>query len=274
MPRVRPDVIDRNSAWWTPWTLLVGVALGLTGVAVSVVLMRAFVGAVTVLRIRFSVPTLLVVSLFLGQYVAFCGVSATYLRLRGRRLQSVGLRTPSLRGLGVAVGGWLAALAVVAVVGMLVQASGADPASNRTARIGADFPTLLLLLIPASFLVIGPCEELLFRGVVQRRFREAFDPAVAVALSAGVFAAIHYVALTGTSDARLTTMVVLFFPSLVFGATYEYTDNVLVAALVHGAYDATLFALLYVAVRFAGIGPGLLAVAGVGTRVGAGVGVV
>jgi hypothetical protein len=257
-PVVRPHVIDPEGGWWAPWTLLVGTTLGLVGVAASVALMRTFAGAVAVLGVGLSIPTLLVASLFLGQYVAFGGVSAAYLRLRGRRLRSVGVATPSLRGLGVAVGGWLAALAAVAAVGMLVQASGVDPASNRTARLGADFPTLLLLLIPASFLVIGPCEELLFRGVVQRRFREAFRPAVAVALSAGLFAAIHYVALTGTSGARLTTMVVLFFPSLVFGAAYEYTENVLVAALVHGAYDATLFALLYVAVRFAGIDPAAL----------------
>ncbi len=35
-------------------------------------------------------------------------------------------------------------------------------------------PDVLLLLIPASFLLIGPGEELLFRGVVQGRLRDYF----------------------------------------------------------------------------------------------------
>jgi membrane protease YdiL (CAAX protease family) len=41
----------------------------------------------------------------------------------------------------------------------------------------------------------------------------------------------------------------------VFGAVYEFTENLVVPALVHGAYNATLFSLLYVAVRFGGMQP-------------------
>ncbi|MFC6726046.1 CPBP family intramembrane glutamic endopeptidase, partial [Halobium palmae] len=154
------------------------------------------------------------------------------------------------------------ALGIVVAAGMVVQASGADPASNQTAQLGTNFPVLLLVLIPASFLIIGPCEELLFRGIVQRRFREAFSPPVAVVLGATLFAAIHFIALNGTPSARLTTISILFFPSLVFGATYEYTGNLVVPSLIHGAYDATLFAVLYVAVRFAGIQPSFFGVLG------------
>jgi hypothetical protein len=62
-------------------------------------------------------------------------------------------------------------------------------------------------------------------------------------------------------------VAVLFPPSLVFGAAYELTDNLAVPALIHGAYDATLFALLYVAFRLMDVslpeaGGALLATAG------------
>lgn len=253
LPTLPADVIDEGSRWWLPWSLLAGVALGLAGAGLSVALVRAFTALLSALAVELSPPTLLTLTLLLGQYVAFGGVAYSYLRLRGRSLGSVGARAPSPRELAAAVGGWLAALGLVTAAGMAIQAAGAETASNQTARLGADFPTLLLVLIPASFLVVGPCEELLFRGIVQRRFREAFSPAVAVVLAAALFALIHFTALGGPTGARLTTVSVLFFPSLVFGAVYEYTDNVVASALVHGAYDATLFALLYVVVQFAGL---------------------
>jgi membrane protease YdiL (CAAX protease family) len=43
---------------------------------------------------------------------------------------------------------------------------------------------------------------------------------------------------------------VLVGPALVFGTVYELTENLVVPAMVHGAYNATLFTLLYLALRF------------------------
>jgi membrane protease YdiL (CAAX protease family) len=110
-------------------------------------------------------------------------------------------------------------------------------------------PTVLLWLIPGSFLLIGPGEELLFRGIVQGRLRETFDRVSGVVLASALFAAVHFAALTGGTGGRLVTITVLFFPALVFGSVYELTDNLVVPALVHGAYNATLFALAYLAIR-------------------------
>jgi hypothetical protein len=42
-----------------------------------------------------------------------------------------------------------------------------------------------------------------------------------------------------------TALSALFALSLVLGATYEYTDNLVVPSLVHGAYDAIIFTLIY-----------------------------
>jgi hypothetical protein len=117
------------------------------------------------------------------------------------------------------------------------------------AEIGFQNPEVLLLLVPASFLLIGPGEELLFRGVVQGRIREAFGPVPGIALASAIFAAIHYFALTGGAGGRLVTIGILFLPSVVFGAAYELTDNLVVPSLIHGAYNATLFTVLYASIR-------------------------
>jgi hypothetical protein len=55
--------------------------------------------------------------------------------------------------------------------------------------------------------------------------------------------------------ARFTSISLLVFPSVVFGIVYEYTNNLVVPVLIHGAYNATLFSLLYLAVKFAEMPP-------------------
>jgi membrane protease YdiL (CAAX protease family) len=102
-----------------------------------------------------------------------------------------------------------------------------------------------LALVPLSFLLIGPGEELLFRGVVQGRLRQAFSPIAAVVIASAIFAAVHVVALSGSAGGRAVTVGVLFLPSLVFGAAYERTGNLVVPSLIHGGYNATLFGLFY-----------------------------
>jgi membrane protease YdiL (CAAX protease family) len=129
----------------------------------------------------------------------------------------------------------------------IVAATGVEAASNQAGELAIDNPELVLVLVPLSILLIGPGEELLFRGVVQGTLRRRFGPVVSVGLASAIFASVHFVALTGGVGGRLVTIGVLFLPSLVFGALYEHTENLVVNALVHGAYNATLFTLVYVA---------------------------
>jgi len=76
--------------------------------------------------------------------------------------------------------------------------------------------------------------------------REAFGPVAAIVLASAAFAPLHVFALSGGLQAIATTIGVLFVPSLVFGATYELSDNLLVPILIHGAYDAVIFGGTYV----------------------------
>lgn len=236
-------------------TLLVAVGVAVAGLVGGSAL--ALLGAVLVGVAGFELTPMLalVLSLVFVQGVAFGGVGFAYLRYRGLSLDYIGVRLPSLRDVAFVVGGYIAAIGAIVVLGTLVSLLGVQPGTNQAADIGMENPEALLLLIPASLLLIGPGEELLFRGVVQNRIRETFGPASGIALASAIFAAVHYVALTGTAGARLVTIAILFFPSVVFGTVYELTDNLVVPALVHGCYNATLFGLLYLAIRFAELQP-------------------
>lgn len=109
----------------------------------------------------------------------------------------------------------------------------------------------LLALVVLSILVIGPSEELLFRGVIQRYLSEAFSVTGAIVVSSILFAAIHAPTflLAGPGATGLLAGAAIFVISVTLGYSYAVTDNLLVPALVHGVYDATLFGVMYVALQ-------------------------
>ncbi|WP_049997609.1 CPBP family intramembrane glutamic endopeptidase [Halococcus sediminicola] len=234
----------------------VALAVGVLGLVVAALLGAAVILPLVFVGIELGALALLVVGLITGQGIAFGGVALLYLRLRGLGFAYIGARLPSLRDAIAAVSGYLLAFVGLFVGTALVTLTQVETAQNQVGQLAIDNPEVLLFLIPASFLLIGPGEELLFRGIVQGRLREAFGPVSGVVLASAIFAAIHFTALTGGVGGRLATIGVLFFPSLVFGAAYEFTDNLVVPAFIHGAYNATLFTLLYLFLQAGGMPAG------------------
>jgi len=113
----------------------------------------------------------LVITLVLGQYVAFGGLAIGYLAWRGFDRSGIvaylGVRRPSLKEIGLIVGSWALILVTIMVVSIVIQQLGTETASNQSAELAMQNPAIIPLLIAASFLVIGPSEEILYRGVVQ-----------------------------------------------------------------------------------------------------------
>ena len=250
------------------WTTLSSIGVGLVGLVVGFIL--AFVGIVSLGAVGVGATPLviLVVSLVLVQGVAFGGVALAYVTLRDRLRDAtaraldvdlggprhdigwLGVRLPGLRDTAAVGLGYVVAIGLGIGGAVVVSTFGLEAGSNQAAELASQDPSVLLLLVPASFLLIGPGEELLFRGIVQGRLRGAFSAPVAVLLASVIFAAVHYVALSGSPRARLVTVGILLGPALVFGTAYELTENLVVPSLIHGAYNATLFTLLYLALRF------------------------
>jgi membrane protease YdiL (CAAX protease family) len=215
----------------------------------------------------------IVLTLLLLQGTAFPLVAAGYLFVRGRSFAYVRARAPSLSDFGWSVAGFLGVAALAAVL-MVVVVSLDLPRAQRTDReLLLSNPEVLLALVPLSILLIGPGEELLFRGVIQTTLREAFSAPVAIVIASLTFAPAHIISLQGGPAGLLVSISVLFVPSLVFGAVYEYTDNLVVPALAHGLYDAALFGLIYLSTQAgaggaAGAAGAAAAAVGLSSRVG------
>ena len=120
---------------------------------------------------------------------------------------------------------------------------------------GGSLETTLLALVVVSLLVIGPSEELLFRGVIQRYLSGVFSRASAVLVTSVLFAAVHAptFAMATSGLTSVVAAATIFAISVTLGYSYALTDNLVVPTVVHGVYDATLFGLAYVA-----LGMGLL----------------
>ena len=234
----------------------VGTALGL-GVLGPVIALVGGFGVFALNTVVGGLPTAVTLGLTLvvGQYVAFGGLALGYLRWRGFDWPGVGsylgIRRPRLVDLGLVVGGWVVIVVTLFVVSTIVSLLGAETASNQSAEVAMQNPGLIPLFIVAMFLVVGPSEEILYRGVVQGRLRESLPAVPSILIASGIFAFIHVMALTGGVSGRLTTVAILFFPSLVFGAVYEYTENLVVPALLHGLHNAVIFTLLYISLVYA-----------------------
>ncbi|MFU1783123.1 lysostaphin resistance A-like protein [Haloarcula japonica] len=185
----------------------------------------------------------LVVSTFFLQGVTFGGIAVLYLKGRDLGLRFVPVRLPDKRDGAVIVGGSIAILGLLFVASSVITALGLNSAQNQIVEVGRQNPSVFLLLIPLQFLLVGPGEELLFRGLVQGTLRESLHPARAIILASALFASIHLFSLSG--EGKLVYIGIAFVLALVLGAAYEYTDNLTVPAVIHGTYNAVQFAGAY-----------------------------
>jgi membrane protease YdiL (CAAX protease family) len=227
------------------------VALGVGGILV--------LGVVTFLIVAIGgglglgVGVLFVGSVAIGQYLGFVALGLVYLRGRGLswpRIRSyLGIRVPSFRDVAAVVIGYVAI--IVGLVALLAVALRflPQPADNQGAAFAADNPELVPTLIVVMFLVVGPSEEILYRGVVQNRLRERLPAVVAVPLAAVIFSAVHVAALAGSPAAVAVTLLILLVPGLVLGAVYEYTGNLVVPWLIHSTHNSVLLAVLLLGQR-------------------------
>lgn len=226
------------------WGLAVGY-LGLFAIAAwSSVLLSAAAGVVS----GDPGPAIRQVISSVGLGLGTGTVALAYFQWTDKSRSYLDVAWPDRRDAGYVVGGTVALVGFQFGVSELFARLGlatADHSVQQSAASGN--PEFLLLLVPASFLFVGPGEELLYRNVIQKDLYDTFGEWGAVVVGSAVFALAHIPAYAaGASLSGLaTTLVVILGLSVALGATYLKTGNLTVPILVHGAYDAVTFLVLY-----------------------------
>jgi membrane protease YdiL (CAAX protease family) len=228
----------------------VGASIGLTVAGFVTALVVLFVGVQALIVAGIPVrdqPVLVVGLSIVLQGVGFGIAVAVYMALT-RDLDLLKYRLPTLRDLGWAAGGLVALFVGYLAIAVVVSQLGVDTAENAIVEQGRENPELVLYLIPLAIFVVGPSEELLFRGAIQGVLRRAYAPIPAIVIASALFGVAHVFALSGSGAGVLVYIAVTFVLGCILGYVYERTANLVVPALIHGVYNAILFSLLFVQV--------------------------
>ncbi len=134
------------------------------------------------------------------------------------RKRTLGIELPTPKELLVGAGSVVALLGIALLVGFVTEQLGV-PSSEHSLLTEDRAIGYYVLLAVVSVLLIGPVEELLFRGLIQNFVRPAFGSAGAVVWTSILFAIIHLpVYLTMGFSSAVASLVAIFALSLVMGS--------------------------------------------------------
>ena len=180
---------------------------------------------------------------FALQYGGFLLVTGWYvLAVRDEPLIPWGC--PGRREIGLILAGIVVLVGANNVITRLFAAVDVAIGDNAAVTVGIGEPEYLLTMVAFSLLVVGPAEELLFRGVVQSRLRETWGvwPAILVAT---VLFGLSHASVSGGLGGVVAYILTATILGVLLGYLYERTDNIVVPAVVHGVNNAVIFAWLY-----------------------------
>ncbi|MFB6093205.1 MAG: lysostaphin resistance A-like protein [Haloquadratum sp.] len=176
------------------------------------------------------------------QFVGFGVAGVGYLLATGQT-DLLSIRFPTRRDLVWLALGLFGLLALYGGITVVLDALGIEGADSAIVAQGTDQPVYFLYLVPVTVLLVGPAEELIFRGIVQGLFRRAYGPAFAIAAASAVFAAIHVTSYSG--DGLLATLATVLVLGATLGTVYERSGNLAVPAVVHGLFNTVQFVAVY-----------------------------
>jgi membrane protease YdiL (CAAX protease family) len=180
---------------------------------------------------------------FLLQYAGFAVVVGWYLQVV-TDWQLVGWDRPDRRDLGLMAVGIVVLVGANRAITRLFSWGDVDVGTNTAVTAGAGDPGYLLAMVVVSLCVVGPVEELLFRGVVQGRLRESWGVWPAI-LAATVLFGLSHVSVSGGAAGIAAYILTATVLGVLLGYLYERTGTIVVPAVIHGVNNAVIFAGLY-----------------------------
>jgi len=204
-----------------------GVLLGSIVLALVLIIMRVDYQTLPFPQAFLSVPV---------TYAIVLGVTLLFARYKGASLEKLGVKKVSLKV--------LAAVSVVAVLLILLSSGveavetaifGPDPLTEVYLETVTPRDSLQLVAMIVLFLgVVAPCEELAFRGFIQKGFENSLGKVGGLLLTSVLFGLWH-------SLNTLYAIVPTFVGGLVLGYVWQKTGgNTVALAWMHGVYNTVI----------------------------------
>jgi membrane protease YdiL (CAAX protease family) len=171
------------------------------------------------------------------------GITLLFARQKGAGLKQLGWKKPKVKILAV-VSFAAVLLLFLAVAISSVQETILGPDPNADLLSDAIMSRNLLQLITfigISLALVGPVEELAFRGFVQKGFENSFGKMAGLLIASILFGLLH-----GLNSLR--SIIPVTAVSLFLGYVWQKTDgNTAATAWMHGIYDAIALSIAYFA---------------------------
>ena len=170
------------------------------------------------------------------------GITLLFAKQKNASLKNLGLKRPTYK---IILVGSLAAVFLLFLAGGISAIEeiilGPDPdAEFLINAILASNNLQLITLIGISLFLVGPAEELAFRGFLQRGFENSFGSINGLIIASVLFGMLH--GLNSFYSIIPVTIVSLFL-----GYVWQKTGgNTTATAWMHGLYDAIAIAIAYV----------------------------
>jgi len=242
---------SRGRLLGTLWAIILAAGLGFGAIVLPAVLVLPLLAATVVFPIARPLSPLaeLAINFVFGQILSMGGIAVVYLWATGKELSFVRIRKPTLgQVLVIAVAPFIV-LFSIGIVNLISVSLGVQAASHSLLNFEGIEPTFYLVLIPFMILIVGPFEELLYRGIIQTRLTHSFRRPTAIVLASFIFVPIHLTAYSAGGAALvqvLAAFAALFAGSIIYGALYEWTENLTVVALTHGLTNSVQLLVVYV----------------------------
>ena len=171
------------------------------------------------------------------------GITLLFARHKSASLKELGLKKTSLRILTIVsvLAVFLFLLGLGVAIGQEIV-FGPDPMAEFLAKLVTPTNSFeLIAMIVFSLVLVGPCEELAFRGFVQKGFENSFGKIRGLLIASVLFGLVH-----GLNT--LYAIVPTFVAGLFLGYVWQRTgENTTASALMHGINNSISIAILYFA---------------------------
>jgi len=173
-----------------------------------------------------------------GIQIGFAAFALLYLATCDDLGRYVRVRRPTLWDVAWLVGIVIAVPVLAGIVGYALTAVGVTTAEPHGEAFALyEHPAAIPALFIGLYLFAAPAEELVYRGLIHGRLRDAFPPRERVLIAAALFGLMHLLVgfltpSTGVIGALrwgLTACV----PGLLWGFAYERTNNLTVTTVAH-----------------------------------------
>jgi membrane protease YdiL (CAAX protease family) len=236
-------LMENQSFWRAKSAFLCSIALA-TGLFVGsiIVAIILFVLGLSFLEFQELTFPVALISLPITEGIIL-GITLLFAQHKGASLRKLGLKKPSLKIIVIVS---FAAVLLLFLAGSisLVEEIVLGPDPDAELLVDAIMPRdsfQLIALIGISLVLVGPVEELAFRGFVQKGFENSFGKTTGLLIASILFGLLH-----GLNSLRSILPVTAV--SLFMGYVWQKTDgNTTASAWMHGLYDAIAIAITYFA---------------------------